>query len=789
MLPGIFGDLRHALRTLRKSPGFTLTAILTLALGIGANSAIFNVVNALLIASLPVAHPERLLEISTLDPKDAKHGLSIPALQSIAARADSFSGLFGWIGGGMQNLELNGTPTAGSVDQISGDYYQVLGIRPALGRLIARDDTGVAVLGYSAWQRFYHGSADVLGQIVLIDGKPYTIVGVHPKSFTGLIREVEANATIPVTAMDRKSSYYTVIGRVRDTVDPALARAQLQTIWPSVREQTAPESAPEHDAFLARRIQEEPAAQGVSYLRERFTRPLYALSVIVGILLLLACVNLANVALARAHGRAAEYRIRAALGAGRWRLAQASLAESVLLAILGAIPGFAFAVWSSRYLADFMWTGYGRMALSLEPDLRIVLFTTAVASLAAILFGFIPALRAGREFRQDSGARVSGSLGRAGQVLVTAQIALSFAIVCAALLFSRSLVNFLRHDLGFASDRLLVAQLFPRTSYTGIDKPAYFRQLLRALQEIPGVASASIENGRPIGFIWKRTVLPINVTADFRLVAPGYFDTLGMRILRGRDFDINDSEGHPKVAVVSASLAHLLSGDPIGQRVKIGDPAAKFDEFEIVGITGDATRDPHASNLPSVYAAIFQQPKFLGYNGAVLRASGDPALLSQALRRQIESLGREYPLQIEMVRDELNRSLTPERTLALLAGFFGALALLLAAIGLYGLLSYSVSRRTPEIGIRVALGATRGGIAWMMVREVAVLLGIGLAVGLAIALAGARAATALLYGLTSHDPSTIALAAGAMIVVALLASLIPSTRAASIDPAQALRRE
>jgi putative ABC transport system permease protein len=785
MFTGIPGDLRQALRALRKSPGFALTAILTLALGIGANSAIFNVVNALLLASLPVSHPDRLLEISTLDPKDSKRGLPIPAFESIADRANLFSGMFAWVGGGMENIEMNGTSTAGSVDEIAGDYYEVLGIRPALGRLLAREDSGVAVLGYEAWQRFYHGDKDLLGKAVLVNGKPYTIVGVHPKSFTGLIREVEASATIPVDETYRKSNF-TVIGRLRDHAGAEQARVQLEAIWPSIREQTAPDSAPERDAFLARRIQEQPARQGVSYLRERFTQPLYMLSGIVGILLLLACVNLANLALARAHGRTAEYRIRAALGASRWRLAQTSLAESVLLSVLGAIPAFAFANWSSRYLADFMWTGYGRMALSLDPDFRMVLFTAAVASAAAMLSGFFPAWRAGREFRQGSGSRIAGSLGLAGRVLVTVQVALSFAIVCAALLFSRSLLNLLKRDPGFASDRLLVAQLFPRSTYSGFDKSAYHRQLLRTLNEIPGVTAASIANSRPLGFMRRETILPANVTADFQLAAPGYFDTVGMRFLRGRDFDFNDADGRPRVAIVSVSLARLLGTGVIGQHVKIG---SEKDEFEVVGIVADAERDPRVSNLAAIYGMIFQHPKYLGYSAAVLRAPGDPALLSRALRRSIESLGREYPLQIESVRDELNRSLTPERTLALLAGFFGALALLLAAIGLYGLLSYTVSRRTPEIGIRVALGATPGGIAWLILREVAILLGIGLAAGLVIALAGARAATALLYGFSGHDPATIAMSAGALIAIGVLASLLPSSRAAAIDPAIALRKE
>jgi predicted permease len=779
MLNGIvcdtWGDLTHALRSLRKSPGFTLTAILTLALGIGANSAIFNVVNALLLASLPVTHPERLIEISTIDSKGEKHGFSIPALELFAKNTSTVSGLFAWVGGGMETMELKGTLIAGSADEVAGDYYGVLGIQPALGRFLTHDDTNAAVLGFDTWDRYYHRDPGAIGKTLTINAKPFTIVGVHPKTFTGLIREVDAQATIPVTNFDRDASYFTIIGRLRDHTSAAQARAEFETMWPAIRQQTAPSK--DRDAYLSGRIQIEPAAQGVSYLRQRFTKPLYLLTAIVAILLLLACVNLANVALARAHGRTSEYAIRAALGASRWRLARASLAEAALLAIFGAIPGFAFAFWSSRYLAAFIWTGYGRMALPLEPDLRIALFNTAIAAATAMLFGFFPAWRAGRHFSQVAGARVTRN--NASRALVAIQVALSFAIICAALLFGRSLGNLLNRNPGFAADRLLVAQLFPRTTYAGLDKPPYYRQLIETVSRIPGVASASFASNRPIGFLRKETVLPFGISADFQLIAPGYFTTVGISLLEGRDFNFNDSASRPKVAIVSASLA-----THIGQHVKIA-----ATDYEIVGVVRDAERDPRVTSLPSVYAMIFQQPKFLAYPAVVIRTPGDPALLSHALREQVESLGREYPLQIDTVREEVDRSLIVERTLALLGGFFGAAALLLAAVGLYGLLSYNVSRRTPEIGIRMALGATRSGITWLIAKEVAALLALGLFSGLALALAGTRAASSLLYGLSAQDPSTMLLAALALILISLLASLIPSRRAAAIDPAVALRRD
>jgi len=793
MLRGIGSDLRQAIRVLRKNPGFSLTALVTLALAIGANSAIFSLANALIFASMPVAHPDRLVQISTLDPKGGKRGLSIPAFHAID-QTGVFDGTLAWLGGGVENLEMNGALFAGAVDNVAGDYYATLGVRPALGRLITHTDTGqVAVIGYRDWQEHYHGDPAALGKTLLLNGKPFTIIGVQPKSFPGLIREVAADATIPVNVEDRTHDYYTVIGRLRDGVSEVQARARLAALWPAIRLAVAPEAAPGHDAFLARRIEIEPAAHGISYLRERFTKPLYVLFGTVGLLLLLACVNLASMALARSHARAAELSIRAALGATRWRLLRAALAESLVLAAGGAIAGLAFAYWSAGHVANFMWQGYVPLVLSTAPDLRVVLFTTVTAAGAGILFGILPAWRAGN---QNPGAvmarastRIAGGMGFSGRALVAVQIALSFAILSGALLFTRSLANVLVRDPGFSADRLLVAQLFPRSTYKGFDNPAYFRQLLERLRATPGVTAATLAHDRPVGFPWKQKILPAGISATYHLVAPGFFDTLGMHILRGRDFDLHDDESRPLVAIVSASLARRLtaSGDAIGQRLKIGEIKR---EFEIIGIASDATLDdPRAPDAPAIYGASFQRPDYLGWSDAIVRVHGDPAQLAGALRQQIESLGREYPLRIETVGEELDRAMLPERVLVLLTGFFGALALLLAAIGIYGLLSYTVAGRTGEIGIRVALGASRQAIAGLVLRDVAILLAAGLAAGTAIAFAAARAISALLYGLSSHDPVMLSAAAGVLILAAVAASLLPSVRAMRIDPAAALRHE
>jgi predicted permease len=682
MVRGISSDLRQAGRALRANPGFTFTALITVALAIGANSAIFTLANALIFAGVPVSHPDRLVEISTLDPKGQKGSLSIPAFQAIQSTG-TFAEVLAWLGGGMENLEMNGALYAGSVDEVAGEYYGTLGIRPALGRFIRRDDIGlehftparVAVIGYRAWQQHYQGEPSALGKTVLINGKPYTIIGVHPAAFPGLIREAAGDATVPVTASaaiaervyDRTHTYYTVIGRLRDGMSEVQACARMEAIWPAIRQAAAPDAAPERASFLARRIQVEPAARGISYLRERFTRPLYILFGIVALLLLLECVNLASMALARAQGRVPELCVRAALGATRWRLLRASFVESLLLAMGGAIPGLTFAYWGAGYIARFMSQGYVPLALSLRPDARVVLFTAGTAVAVGLLFGLMPAWRASG---QDPGAvigrastRIAGGLGLPGRALVAMQIALSFAILAGALLFTRSLDNVLGRDPGFRADRLLVAQLFPRSTYRGFDKPAYFRQLLESLRSIPGVTAATFAHNRPVGLPWKQTIMPGGVSATYHLIAPGFFDTLGMRVVRGRDFDLHDDESRPLAAMVSARLARLLSrsGNAIGKHVKIGETKG---EFEIVGTVSDAALDdPRAPDAPAIYAAGFQQRDDLGWSEAIVRTPGDPAQLARALREHVEALGREYPLRIDTVGQELGRAMLPERVL------------------------------------------------------------------------------------------------------------------------------
>lgn len=795
-------DLRYSVRALRKSPGYTVAAITTLTLGIGATTAIFTLMNAVVLADLPVPQPDRLLEISILTAKGAKQPLSVPAFQALQKQANLFQGMFGFLGGGMENLEVNGVPFAGASDEVTGDYYTTLGVRPTIGRLIAREDVGlekftpsrVAVLGYRCWRDRYSRDPAAIGKTVLMGGKAYTIIGVQPEWFGSIIREAASDLTVPITAYarsadalyDPKAAFLSVFGRLRDGATAEQARARLTALWPAIRQSLRADD----DS----RIQVEPAARGVSYLRERFTRPLGILFGIVGLLLLLACVNLASLGLARAQSRAVELRLRAALGAGRGRLLRASLAESVLLSAAGAIPGLAFAWWGAGFVSRIMWHGYVPLAFALAPNTRVLGFTMAIAVAAGVVSGIAPAWNSGRQdpgaVLQRANARIAGGPGWIGRALVAVQVALSFAIVAGALLFGHSLINVLTRDSGFHGESLLVAQLFPRGGgYQGFDQAAYFRELLEALRTMPGVTAATLAHDRPLGFAWKRQVLPGPVTAQYHLVAPGFFETLGMGILRGREFDIREDNARPRVAIVSASLARRLfpSGDPMGQRVRIGE---KKTEAEIVGVASDANLDdPRTDSPPSIFVPFFQEPDYMGWATAMIRTNGDPVAFAHALRDRIERLGREYPLRIETVGEERDHALVPERILVFLSGFFGAVALLLAAVGLYGLLSMTVNRRSSEIGIRMALGATGHSVLGLVMRDVLLLVGAGGIAGLALTLAASRTVSSLLYGLRSWDPLTLVLTGAVLTAVAMIACYLPARRAIRIDPAVALRSE
>jgi len=817
----LFGqNLGYTFRALRKSPAVTIAAVVSLALAIGANTAIFSLINALILRSLPVRDPQELVTLSTTNPgQGPKEGLSLAMFDEIRRNQQVFSSMFAWFGDyPLVSLEANGEMFVGALDGVSGEYYSTLGIRPLLGRLITPDDVSlhagssasVAVLDYRCWQRRFHGDPGVLGKTIRVDGEPLTIIGVTPEGFQGQIIEVAADVTAPwgysvrQTGFRRRTSFrLEVVGRLKPGVTLEQARAHLTALWPGIQAVTVPAEyrGGQREKFFARKFHLEPAATGNSYMRQRLSRPLAILMGLVGMVLLIACVNLANLMLARAMGRRQELGIRVALGASGWRLIRLMLTESVTLSVAGAALGLLVAVWSSRIL--FNTVRWGRIPSTLDPspDLRVTAFAAGIALLTGVLFGLAPALRVLRtnpvRALQQSSRTVRGGDGVFGRLLVSGQVALSLVLVIGAMLFARSLMNLRSLDPGFRRQGVLVIELFKQAVREKIpDRAAYFRGLAEKLSQLPGVESVSYSRMGPASF-WEYPEpistpsspdSPLPALRD--LVGPGFFRLMGMRVLAGREFEWRDDENAPRVAIVSESLARRLfpAESPVGRKIRLSEERDQRD-LEIVGVVNSASLWRVQSREPlAVYLPVLQDPAIIDPTVDIL-TSIDPSAVAPGARRAIESMGLHTTSRIQTLEERADMFLSDERLLAMLSGGLGGLALLLAAVGLYGLLSQAVTRRTPEIGIRMALGAQRGSVVRLILREVMWIALAGVAVGVPAAVAASRLISGMLFGLPANDPATIAGSAAVLLGVALLAGYLPARRAARMDPMTALRCE
>ena len=822
----LWQNLRYTIRVLAKNPGFTTVAILSLALGIGANTAIFTLINALLLRDLPVRQPERLIQLVAVRP-DAKVPFSYPMFREVGRGQRVFTGLIGWGTGGMQNVEVNGVLSQNYVAAVTGNGYSELGVTPLLGRLLIPEDSNpssgttsqVTVLGYEFWRNRFGGAPDVVGKQIRIEGHPFTIIGVTRRSFTGMTVGEPPDITIPITAypalmegneftLDSRSILWlSVIGRLKDGITIEQARAQLQSFWLDVLLATASTETPgaRRERFLSMGLEVTSAAKGFrSDLRTQFTRPLYVLAGIVGLILLVACVNLANLMLARAAARSHEMSVRVAIGASRWSVARQVLAECLALSVAGALLGLVFAFSGSRLLVLLMTQGsLFPVALDVSPDLRVLSLTMFVAVLTAISFGIAPAWRCSREdpasVLQQNARNVGGGTGKLSKALIVTQVALSLVLLLGAGLLARSFEKLYSIDLGFQKESVLEIALYPKPGgYQNLNLNSYHKQLVARISSLPGVSSVSFGDAtipNPQG--WHDTVSQmtadsstgIRLMANAALVSPGFFRTLGIPLLRGRDFNETDDEKHARIAIVNSNLAERLfpNIDAIGKTIRFGF-MPDYENIEIVGIARNARIfDIRDATTPVIFLSSFQYPHEWG--GLIVRTKEAPETLAKTVGHEVESLGHEYVRRTRTVAQTISAELVEERVTAILSGFFAALAILLASIGLYGLMSYAVTRRTREIGIRVAVGAQREGVLWLVLRETLTLALLGIAIGIPSALAATRLIASMLFGLTSSDVPTIVAVSALLLVVALFAGYLPARRASAIDPIVALRTE
>jgi predicted permease len=818
----IWRDLRYAIRGLRKSPGFTSVTVLTLALGIGATTAIFSLLDTVLLRFLPVSDPESLVLVG---------GPQYPVFQAYREQSDLFTDLLATSGVTHLDVEVqNGVRERSDVSLVSGSYFSTLGVQAVIGRTFTADDDRVpgahpiAVASYGYWQRRFGGDAGVLNRAVRINGTPITIVGVAPAGFFGERLGSVPELWVPLTMWGHLvpgrnllqspgTGWLEIIGRVRPGVPTSGVQPELTTIFRRVLTGIFGPNLSDD----ARRdiegatIRLEPAARGLSGLRTRFGRPLLLLMGAVVLVLLIACANIANLLLARAAARRREIDVRLALGMSRPRLVRQLLTESVVLAVLGGALGVAFAQLGTEALVRLIATDGSRLSVPVTTDVRLLGFVALISLATAILFGLAPAWQSTRAALVTTlGSRQQSSdvRQRLRAILVVAQVAVSLVLLMGAGLFLRTMANLRDVDLGFAPQRLIVLDINPDAAgYRGPGAVSLIRDLLDRLRTLPGVASVSMsENGllmgrnsstnlmRPRGFVPGPDGFP---RMNWDIVGPGYFATVGTAIVSGRDFTERDALGSPNVIAINEEAARrLFAGtDPIGQRLVWGD-GEKPAELTITAVTRDVkTSGPRDEPQMRFYLPYLQMPAIrpnwmLASTRFVIRSTGEPANLAPALRQLVQTMDPRLSIEsIDIGSELVGRTLVKERMVASLLVAFGVLAVGLACLGLYGLIAYHVVRRTSELGIRVALGASRGQVLWVTVRQALVWVGAGVLIGIPLALSASRVARGLLFGLSTNDLGVLMAAATLMCVMGLLAAYIPARRAARVDPLIALRAE
>jgi predicted permease len=830
----IWQDVRYGLRLLRRDPGFTAVAVLSLALGIGANSAVLQLLDAVRLRALPVAAPEELVEIRIGETPGGRTGaftgrrpqLTHPLWEQLRASQQAFSGTLAW-GSGAFNLASGGEVRYAQGLWVSGDFFRVLGVPAVHGRLLspADDQAGCGspgvVLGHAFWQREYGGDPSAIGRTLRLDGHPFEIVGVASPRFFGVEVGRSFDVAVPICSEailrgeesgigKRDAWWLAAIGRLKPGWSARQASEQLGAISAGLFQATLPQAYAPDDVrnYLAFKLGAFPAASGVSSLRRQYETPLWLLLGIAALVLIIASANLANLLLARASARQREIAVRLALGASRARIVRQLLAESLLLSAIGALLGAWLARILSRSLVAFLSTDSDRLFVDLATDWRALGFTAALAIGACLMFGVAPALRATRmaaaAVLKGAARGLSESRERHGlrRTLVVVQVALSLVLVVDALLFVRSLRNLLVLDAGFRQDGILVASLdLRRADVPAERRVAVYRGILDGLRAIPGVEAASQASIVPVsGAGWNDYVVSDGragrkpkALANFNRVSRDFFRTMGTPLVSGRDFEERDVLGAPRVAIVNRTFARdvLRTSDPLAATFEVEQrPGEERRIYQVVGIVKDMKYgELREAFTPIAYLPDTQDAAPGPFAEMLLRSDASLEGLTAAVTRAVADRGPAIAIRFRGFKAQLQESLLRERLMARLSAFFGGLAALLATIGLYGVMSCMVTRRTSEIGIRMALGAGRADVVRMVMREAATLTLFGLGIGSVLAIAGAQATRALLFGLEPHDAATLTLAAAALAGVAALASYLPAARAARVEPTVALRDE
>ncbi len=828
MITEITNDVRYAIRMLTKNPAFACVVVLTLALGIGANAAIFSLLDKVLLQSLPVARPDQLAVLSSYDPKDGPDNdssFSYAMYQDLRDRNSVFSGVIAR-GGTQMNVSYGDQTERVRGELVSGNFFEVLGVRPWAGRFFTQDDDRtpsahpVAVLSYSFWESRFNKDPNIIGRTILVNEHPLTVLGVTPPGFYGLDLSNNPDVRVPLMMTpvfnplpptrltSRRHQWLSVMARRKDDVTPEQAQASLSVLYRQIRESEADQlsataSTFNRERFMTQQIALLPGEQGLRYLQTELKTSLLLLFGATCAVLLILCANLANLMMARATVRAPETAVRLALGAGRWRLLRQWLTEGVVLAAIGGAVGVFIALWLKAGLVAFIPPDY-QQNLRATFDWRLYAFIIGVSLLLGLAFSLAPAIQAARQAFAPGLRLESRSFTSAGRLLslrsalILVQVALSLPLLVSAALLLRSLQNLRAFDTGFGKQNVLLASVNPALNgYSKERLASFYDDLLAKTRALPGVKSASLASDSPISGGWDQMRVVVEgytpregerMSCDATYVSSDYFKSLEIPIVMGRDFDQSDRIGAPKVVIVNEKMAKHYFGtvNVIGKRIGLDD----VPDMTIVGVVKDATYINLRENVRRHFYVPTTQDETLTNLTLHVKTTTDTTVVAEQLRGQLKALDPHLPLyNIKSLATEIDESLVQERLVTWLSAAFGLLATLLTALGLYGVLTFSVARRTREIGIRVALGAQRADVFRLVMIRGVILVGVGVGIGVGASIALSRLIGALLFGVAPNSVATLAGVAVGLIVVGLIACYIPARRATKVDPLVALRYE